>query len=579
MPAQADPELAQQLAKHVVDVYSNAVDELLKIVARRLARGIDQPGWAERKLAEQVALRNEAQAVAARLAKQGPDAVATAITGAYAQGADDAGPLFTATRFIGTNSRVVDQLVRETVTAIASTHGQIVRSIDDVYRRIITEASLPGVVTGTMTRQQATQAGLDRFANQGVTGFIDSRGRNWQLDSYAEMATRTGVGRAQVAGTLDRFQEHGRDLVIVSDAPQECSMCRPWEGKVLSISGRTAGYQTVAQARSTGLLHANCRHTLGAYIEGLTKPMTHTADPEGDAARQQQRYLERGIRQWRRREAAAIDEQAAKRARARRREWEERLTRHVDTHDLKRLRYREQLRSLSTARPEPRRRPPAPKPPVEQLSAAIVPDPPALAPVTTNASTVVSTMPGPKSRVGKEVRRSLDAIEKVHAIPEGLPPVPVKDSRARAYGSYSWFLNGRPEEILVRGTGDHKATTFAHEYGHYLDHQLGAGKWLTRQDDPHVNAWKKAVDGSESVKELRAMPVSKQTRYYLSTRELWARAYAQWVALRSGDTGMQAELSLIRNDSGPRGLSQWTAAEFKPIAEALDAIFHSKGLA
>lgn len=95
---------------------------------------------------------------------------------------------------------------------------------------------------------------------------------------------------------------------------------------------------------ANGIVVHNCRHQLGAYIEGLTKPMTHTADPAGDAARQEQRRLERGVRQWRRREAVAMSDQERARARAKVREWQQALKAHVDANDLKRLRYREQVR-------------------------------------------------------------------------------------------------------------------------------------------------------------------------------------------------------------------------------------------
>jgi hypothetical protein len=173
---------------------------------------------------------------------------------------------------------------------------------------------------GAQTRRQAAQSALDRFANRGVTGFVDRAGRRWELESYTEMALRTANGRAQVAGTLDRLQAGGIGLVIVSNHPQECPLCRPWEGKVLSITGTVpAGVVlddgavvagSVAQAQVDGLQHANCRHTLTAYVPGLTVAPGHTADPAGDRARQEQRRLERGVRQWRRREAVALDEPA-----------------------------------------------------------------------------------------------------------------------------------------------------------------------------------------------------------------------------------------------------------------------------
>src|SRR5665811_128998 len=99
----------------------------------------------------------------------------------------------------------------------------------------------------------------------------DRAGRNWQLESYTEMATRTGSGHAMIEGRLQTYQAAGRDLVIVSDAPEECPWCRKYEGQVLSISGKDSKHPSVASARAGGLLHPGCRHDLRPYIAGLTK--------------------------------------------------------------------------------------------------------------------------------------------------------------------------------------------------------------------------------------------------------------------------------------------------------------------
>ena len=112
---------------------------------------------------------------------------------------------------------------------------------------------------------------------------------------------------------------------------------------MLSISGATPGYPSLADATSAGLHHINCRHSLGAYIEGLTRRFSNTADPEGDRLRQEQRRLERGIRHWKRRGTVALDGVTKARAAAHRRAWQERLRTLVAEHDLKRLRYREQI--------------------------------------------------------------------------------------------------------------------------------------------------------------------------------------------------------------------------------------------
>jgi hypothetical protein len=345
VPATTDPELALRLAAQVADVYSNAVTQLFRLVTKRLAQGIDQPGWAEQKLAELVRVRADATVVLERLAVLGPEAAEAAIRQAWALGQRAAlsEATITASLTPATSTAAVEALVAETVTQTFYTHGQILREFIDVYRDVITQTSVVDVTTGTMTRRQAAQRALDRFATRGITGFTDRSGRRWQLESYVEMATRTGAGHAHVAGSLDTYVANGRDLVIVSDAPQECRLCRPWEGKVLSITGNTPGYRTVAAARSAGLHHPNCRHRLSVYVPGLTRPMSHTADPEGDQARQEQRRLERGIRAWKRRQAAALDGPASQAAAGKVIEWQQRLREHIAEHDLKRLPYRERI--------------------------------------------------------------------------------------------------------------------------------------------------------------------------------------------------------------------------------------------
>lgn len=79
------------------------------------------------------------------------------------------------------------------------------------------------------------------------------------------------------------------------------------------------------------------------FIPGHTKPMHDTANPDGYAERQQQRYIERQIRKWKRREAAALDDVAKAQAKGKVREWQHRMRNFIDETDRKRLYYREQV--------------------------------------------------------------------------------------------------------------------------------------------------------------------------------------------------------------------------------------------
>ncbi|WP_435852501.1 phage minor capsid protein [Streptomyces sparsogenes] len=81
-----------------------------------------------------------------------------------------------------------------------------------------------------------------------------------------------------------------------------------------------------------------------------------TSDPAGYEAGQRQWAIERGIRKWKNREAAAVTPEALRAARAKVRQWQGAMRDHRDAHpDLRRLRHREQpgASNLPAPRTEP----------------------------------------------------------------------------------------------------------------------------------------------------------------------------------------------------------------------------------
>lgn len=301
-----DPSRALGLAGAIRDLYAGAETEALERVARRLARGIDRPGWAEAKAAELGALTRELDGIIARLQVEGPALLTSLLQQAYGVGGAAADATLGQASFTQVNSFGVEALVRARLGLLEQLQLPILRNALDTYRAVVAELSGPALA-GAATRRQAAAAVLQRFADAGVSGFVDSAGRSWDLASYAEMTTRTGIGQAHVQGHLDALSARGHDLVIVSDSPDECRICRRWEGKVLSISGTDARQPSVASARAAGLFHPNCSHSLGAYVEGLTRRFRSTANPLGEAERARQRELERQIRMWKRRQVAAAE--------------------------------------------------------------------------------------------------------------------------------------------------------------------------------------------------------------------------------------------------------------------------------
>ncbi|MEV6329634.1 phage minor capsid protein [Streptomyces sp. NPDC051909] len=379
------PAMAEDLSATVRDLYADAEQRLLSMVARQLADGFDAPGWAVAKLAAIQPLRRAAQSVVDVLASAMQLEVFSAVTEAYDIGAraglvelgalSDADARRAADRT--PNTRAVDRLASETVELVTATHRGILRGVLDAFRQVIAAVSATPLL-GIDSRRQAAQRAMQQFADRGLTSFVDKSGRSWQMTSYAEMAVRTAVGRAAVEAHGDRLRAAGITLVIVSNAPHNCPLCAPFEGKVLALDG-PGGARTVEvehaiddertvrvhvagsldEARRQGLQHPNCRHSTSAFLPGVTQaPAEHSEDPEGYAASQRQRAIERAIRKWKNRAAAAMTPEAKRAAEARVRQWQGRMREHLAQHpELIRRREREQpgAGSLPSTAPTPPR--------------------------------------------------------------------------------------------------------------------------------------------------------------------------------------------------------------------------------
>lgn len=363
------PGMVEDLAATTRDLYAGAEERLLGIIARQLAAGLDAPGWVEAKLAAVQQVTRGAQAVVDELGKAVTldvhDAVAEAYNVGHRAAVAEIGALSdNARRLVDDRlpqAQAVDRLAQEAVNVVTATHRSILRAVVDTFRAVVAAVAATPLL-GTGTRRQATQDAMRRFADAGIRAFVDQAGRRWQLTSYAEMAVRTATARAATEAHMRTLAEHGVDLVVVSDAPRECPLCAPWEGKVLTIGGpegartvevehatdddrmvsvRVAG--SLDEARARGLQHPNCRHSVSAYTPGLTRVEQATSDPDGYAAGQRQREIERGIRKWKRREAAAVTPEAQRAARAKVRQWQGTMRDHLAAHpDLRRNRTREQ---------------------------------------------------------------------------------------------------------------------------------------------------------------------------------------------------------------------------------------------
>lgn len=352
-------QTSEGLAPEVAAHYARAEVRLLRMVARHLEAGTGAPDWAEAKLAELQLFRRRADKLMAETTERAVGELRTATQTAYLRGAAAGeGELLAAGRAVdlppAQAERAVEALARAQADQLEAIGPQVVRQTSDAYREAVVRAS-SGTLSGAATRRQDAQAALDDLARKGVTGFTDARGRQWGLEAYVDMATRTTTAQAAVTGHMDRLEQGGINLYLVSTSSRECETCRPWEGLVLSrgpvdslvqnvVTGELERVRvdgTVAEATRAGLFHPNCTHNLSGYLHGASKAGQAEGNPKGYAEKQEQRRLERGVREWKRREAVAITPEAKRKAQAKVRTWQGKLREHTAATGLPRKRYRE----------------------------------------------------------------------------------------------------------------------------------------------------------------------------------------------------------------------------------------------
>lgn len=355
------PEDAEDLAAEVADAYASAELGIFGRLAQFLGTGLGLDSWAADRRNGSGVVRRALGNLLSGLFSKGRKAAKKAATEAERRGvaladgeigalSDDLPPPS------GVHAKRGEGKIGEDLTKV---EHAVVSQAMQAYQRIITEVSTL-VEAGTQTRLQAAGRALARFADAGITGFVDKAGRRWELATYVEMAVRTHVANTMIEAHSDRIQSAGINLVMVSDAPYECPKCKPWEGKILEIGGPSGKHDvtvkraggggsitvkvegSLAEARADGLFHPNCRHNISAYLPGITRA-PEKPDTKGVTYKDTQRLreIERTARKWDRRRAVALTDEDKAQADAKFKEWRAKAREHVAKTGLPRKTNRE----------------------------------------------------------------------------------------------------------------------------------------------------------------------------------------------------------------------------------------------
>ena len=180
-----------------------------------------------------------------------------------------------------------------------------------------------------------------------------------------------------------------------------------------------------------------------------------------------------------------------------------------------------------------------------------------------------------RSPLHPELEQALGAADLVHAFESDLEPVPVRATATTSQSGCYRLRDGDPVDLRVSSRHDRIALSFLHELGHFIDHQLGhelGPTWASGRHDAFAD-WRVAV--SALPPRLPAGVGRSRRRYFDSTKELWARSYAQAVLTRAEDPRLSGHLGrLIAADD----LFVWPLDVFDPVGAEVARTFARLGL-
>lgn len=242
---------------------------------------------------------------------------------------------------------------------------------------------------------------------------------------------------------------------------------------------------------------------------------------------------------------------------------------------------------------------PLPQPPVPQPQAPTGPPGPV-------GPKVSEALKGPKTGPNaKKYRVALDAIDDVHGDGD-LPEIPLKTKKSRNFhgqfrsrGSFG-SDKGTPYDVLINPDSDHGSFTTCHEIGHFLDMAqlgdegyFGSAGWDAFSSE--MGGFGSSVRRSDAMRTIVDMvndpkayaadvgtmgmtePSKRYLQYLAGDEELWARAYAQYITVKSQDPILLAQLDALRADSMYGSVIQWSDKDFEPILAEIDKLFKNKG--
>lgn len=529
-------EFVDELIKGLTEVYSSARTDIMAQLSKAGLAQLDENRRAS-------SLLRQVRAVVDRLDAAAGDFAANGIARGYKAGQNIAGEVLSE---LGVDEQpdwdarihtdAVDVIAKQMAIDALEKNGTITANVSRALRstkqstlaeRQINEQIAAGLIQGETRKLTSKRIAQKLIEELGEGKLMTAGARQFKPEEYAELLARTRTREAVTEGILISAGQVGIDLFQVSVHDNPCARCLPYQGRIFSRSGTHPDFPPMGETKPP--FHPRCKHVMVPVLEEV-------------------------------------------------------------------LRSRGQYDSLVALSKDPQLNVAGSRDYAEALG---LPPP---APIAGKGPRVSAALKYPKrSSIEPVAKRTLQAIDSVHS--DGKLPAIALDGDTdlgRTNGMFTAWRNGQVESIQVHPNGETKHLTLAHEIGHFLDF---SGVEPTAQWSSSTNpAFKPLMDaiaktkaitrlakmeaGPDVIKVTRKgvrvpVAVSKPfVRYLLEPHEQFARAYAQYVATRSGDEVMLGELAKRRGKRTENVVwypFQWSDNDFEPVVKAMDALFQELG--
>lgn len=375
----------QEAIKPIISVYSKIELELIEKIAEHFKLNeefINSDYWYFEKLKEMGGLNHETMKLLEKytgktkqkLLKAMQEIGINAIPTEQLNIATQKGALLNPQDML--NSVNIQNIIKYSYDEIEKSFLQLNKTIEErvkeTYKNILTQTYIR-TLAGTHSYQEAILESLDDLGSEGISilTYQDKNGLKRNYDVVGTVRRDLLIATRGLAGKVNEevIKESGHHIVRVShhfgartgDGEEDFTnhawwqekqfFCWNYDGKATEEEKKLPDFMKHCNyGHVQGIVGINCKHFFTAWYGSLEKDnldFTYEENEEQYKKSQEQRYLENGVRKWKRKQVIAnktLDEEGYKKASAKTKEWQDRLTTFANENDLKRDYSREHIK-------------------------------------------------------------------------------------------------------------------------------------------------------------------------------------------------------------------------------------------